>query len=144
MSRSAARAAAKVQSLKISSVASFCREATDFARDDRSKLSSFEQVHIRLKTGHLQSVENEEVVDGETHAEWAVFHHKPGEIFVDWDEVKQEIVAETINECGPNKLISKKPISLKFYSPNVLSLTIIDLPGVTRVPVGDQPLDIGF
>ena len=63
---------------------------------------------------------------------------------MDWDEVKQEIVAETINECGPNKLISKKPISLKFYSPNVLSLTIVDLPGVTRVPVGDQPLDIGL
>lgn len=90
----------------------------------------------------LIRTENEEVVDGETHSEWAVFHHKPGEIFVDWDEVKQEIVAETINECGPNKLISKKPISLKFYSPNVLSLTIVDLPGVTRVPVGDQPLDI--
>jgi hypothetical protein len=144
LSRLAARAAAKVQSLKISSAANFCQEVTDFARDDRSKWSSFEQVLIRLKTRQLQSVENEEVVDGETHSEWAVFHHKPGEIFVDWDEVKQEIVAETINECGPNKLISKKPISLKFYSPNVLSLTIVDLPGVTRVPVGDQPLDIGL
>lgn len=28
------------------------------------------------------------------------------------------------------------------YSPNVLTLTLVDLPGVTRVPVGDQPRDI--
>lgn len=90
----------------------------------------------------LIRTENEEVVDGETHSEWAVFHHKPGEIFVDWEEVKKEIEDETERECGSNKAVSRKPISLKFYSPNVLSLTIVDLPGVTRVPVGDQPLDI--
>ena len=28
------------------------------------------------------------------------------------------------------------------YSPNVLNLTLVDLPGLTRVPVGDQPRDI--
>ena len=28
------------------------------------------------------------------------------------------------------------------FSPNVINLTLIDLPGITRVPVGDQPKDI--
>ena len=38
--------------------------------------------------------------------------------------------------------ISKKPISLKVYSPHVLNLTLVDLPGLTKVPIGDQPSDI--
>ena len=29
-------------------------------------------------------------------------------------------------------------------SPPVLNLTVIDLPGLTKVPVGDQPADIEF
>merc|ERR1712137_864881 len=43
---------------------------------------------------------------------------------------------------GSNKGISPKPISLKIYSPHVLNLTLVDLPGMTRIPVGDQPRDI--
>ena len=31
---------------------------------------------------------------------------------------------------------------MRVYSPNVLELTLVDLPGMTRVPVGDQPADI--
>jgi vacuolar protein sorting-associated protein 1 len=31
---------------------------------------------------------------------------------------------------------------LRIFSPNVLTLTLVDLPGLTRVPVGDQPRDI--
>uniref|UniRef100_A0A3B4CV83 Dynamin-1-like protein n=1 Tax=Pygocentrus nattereri TaxID=42514 RepID=A0A3B4CV83_PYGNA len=38
--------------------------------------------------------------------------------------------------------ISPEPIHLKIYSPNVLNLTLVDLPGITKVPVGDQPEDI--
>ena len=33
-------------------------------------------------------------------------------------------------------------ISLKVYSPHVVSLTLIDLPGITRIPIGDQPANI--
>lgn len=43
---------------------------------------------------------------------------------------------------GDNKGISPIPINLRIYSPNVLNLTLIDLPGLTKVPVGDQPHDI--
>uniref|UniRef100_A0A8C6HP24 Interferon-induced GTP-binding protein Mx1 n=1 Tax=Mus spicilegus TaxID=10103 RepID=A0A8C6HP24_MUSSI len=39
--------------------------------------------------------------------------------------------------------ISDKLISLDVSSPNVPDLTLIDLPGITRVAVGNQPADIG-
>lgn len=31
---------------------------------------------------------------------------------------------------------------MKIVSPNVLDITLVDLPGITKVPVGDQPSDI--
>ena len=34
------------------------------------------------------------------------------------------------------------PIRLRIVSPSVLTMTLVDLPGLTRVPVGDQPADI--
>ena len=49
---------------------------------------------------------------------------------------------ETDKEAGDNKGVSEKQIRLKIFSPNVLDITLVDLPGITRVPVGDQPSDI--
>ena len=40
------------------------------------------------------------------------------------------------------KGVSAQPINLRIFSPNVLTLTLVDLPGLTKVPVGDQPKDI--
>ncbi|XP_036423297.1 dynamin-3 isoform X4 [Colossoma macropomum] len=75
-------------------------------------------------------------------AEYAEFLHCKGKKFVDFDEVRQEIEAETDRITGSNKGISPIPINLRVYSPNVLNLTLIDLPGMTKVAVGDQPPDI--
>uniref|UniRef100_A0AAR2LS89 Dynamin-2 n=1 Tax=Pygocentrus nattereri TaxID=42514 RepID=A0AAR2LS89_PYGNA len=75
-------------------------------------------------------------------AEYAEFLHCKGKKFVDFDEVRQEIEAETDRITGSNKGISPIPINLRVYSPNVLNLTLIDLPGMTKVAVGDQPVDI--
>ena len=50
--------------------------------------------------------------------------------------------AETDREAGGNKGVSDKQIRLKIFSPNVLNITLVDLPGITKVPVGDQPSDI--
>jgi len=44
--------------------------------------------------------------------------------------------------AGGNKGISPEPISLKIFSNRVVDLTLVDLPGIIKVPVGDQPLDI--
>ncbi|KAF7342766.1 hypothetical protein MSAN_01991800 [Mycena sanguinolenta] len=46
------------------------------------------------------------------------------------------------NKTGRNAGISPLPINSRIYSPNVLTLTLVDLPGLTKVPVGDQPRDI--
>ncbi|KAM3863670.1 dynamin-2 isoform 9-T9 [Diretmus argenteus] len=75
-------------------------------------------------------------------AEYAEFLHCKGKKFVDFDEVRSEIEAETDRITGSNKGISPVPINLRVYSPNVLNLTLIDLPGMTKVAVGDQPVDI--
>uniref|UniRef100_A0A3Q3KH69 Dynamin-type G domain-containing protein n=1 Tax=Monopterus albus TaxID=43700 RepID=A0A3Q3KH69_MONAL len=53
--------------------------------------------------------------------------------FVDFEEVHQKIEAETDGLTGSNKSISPIPIKLCVYSPNVLNLTLIDLPGMTKV-----------
>ncbi|XP_035375643.1 SUN domain-containing ossification factor isoform X2 [Electrophorus electricus] len=74
--------------------------------------------------------------------EWGEFLHCKGKKFTDFDEVRQEIEAETDRVTGANKGISPVPINLRVYSPHVLNLTLIDLPGITKVPVGDQPADI--
>ncbi|KAI9824270.1 MAG: Dynamin- GTPase protein [Thelocarpon impressellum] len=74
--------------------------------------------------------------------EWAEFHHIPGRRFHDFGEVKREIEHETARIAGNNKGINRQPINLKIYSPHVLSLTLVDLPGLTKVPIGDQPTDI--
>ncbi|XP_060753092.1 dynamin-3 isoform X2 [Tachysurus vachellii] len=75
-------------------------------------------------------------------AEYAEFLHCKGKKFVDFEEVRVEIEAETDRITGSNKGISPIPINLRVYSPNVLNLTLIDLPGMTKVAVGDQPADI--
>ncbi|XP_073496298.1 dynamin-1 isoform X11 [Phyllobates terribilis] len=70
------------------------------------------------------------------------FLHCKGKKFTDFEEIRLEIEAETDRITGSNKGISPVPINLRVYSPNVLNLTLVDLPGMTKVPVGDQPVDI--
>lgn len=78
------------------------------------------------------------------YAEWGEFLHAPNKKFYDFERIRQEIIAETDRLLGPTKGISDQPIRLRIHSPNVLTMTIIDLPGIARVPVGDQPADIEF
>lgn len=81
-----------------------------------------------------------QLINGNT--EYAEFLHCKGKKFTDFNEVRGEIEAETDRVTGSNKGISPVPINLRVYSPNVLNLTLIDLPGLTKVPIGDQPIDI--
>ncbi|KFY35445.1 hypothetical protein V494_05901 [Pseudogymnoascus sp. VKM F-4513 (FW-928)] len=74
--------------------------------------------------------------------EWGEFLHIPGQKFHDFNKIRDEIVKETEAKTGRNAGISPAPINLRIYSPNVLTLTLVDLPGLTKVPVGDQPRDI--
>ncbi|XP_054154711.1 dynamin-1-like protein isoform X2 [Oppia nitens] len=74
--------------------------------------------------------------------EWAKFLHTKNKIYTDFDVVRREIESETERMGGNNKGICPEPINLKIYSDKVVNLTLVDLPGITRVPVGDQPEDI--
>ncbi|XP_074025242.1 dynamin-1-like protein isoform X6 [Numenius arquata] len=74
--------------------------------------------------------------------EWGKFLHTKNKIYTDFDEIRQEIENETERISGNNKGISPEPIHLKIFSSNVVNLTLVDLPGMTKVPVGDQPKDI--
>lgn len=74
--------------------------------------------------------------------EWGKFLHTKNKIFGDFDEIRTEIENETDKMAGSNKGICPEPINLKIYSTRVVNLTLVDLPGITKVPVGDQPEDI--
>jgi len=74
--------------------------------------------------------------------EWGEFRHLPDRKFADFGEIRAEIAAETERALGRSKKVSSEPIRLRIYSPHVLNLSLVDLPGVTKVPVGDQPADI--
>lgn len=74
--------------------------------------------------------------------EWGMFLHTKNKIYKDFDDIRTEIEAETDRMAGANKGICPEPINLKIYSTSVVNLTLIDLPGITKVPVGDQPEDI--
>ena len=78
-----------------------------------------------------------------THGEpWAVFEERKGTKFTDFIKVRETIEALTDEVCQTDKNIVDKPIVLNVYSQTCPDLTLVDLPGVTRVPVGKQPKNI--
>ncbi|XP_072567921.1 dynamin-1-like protein isoform X4 [Paramormyrops kingsleyae] len=105
-------------------------------------------VHVdpedRRKTDEndASSGKNGRLYRGTEVEEWGKFLHTKNRIFTDFDEIRQEIEGETDRVSGVNKGISDEPIHLKIFSPHVVNLTLVDLPGITKVPVGDQPKDI--
>ncbi|KAH9731545.1 Dynamin-related protein 1B [Citrus sinensis] len=74
--------------------------------------------------------------------EYAEFMHLPRKRFNDFAAVRKEISDETDRETGRSKAISTVPIHLSIFSPNVVNLTLIDLPGLTKVAVDGQPESI--
>ncbi|OMO62116.1 hypothetical protein CCACVL1_23018 [Corchorus capsularis] len=74
--------------------------------------------------------------------EYAEFLHLPRRRFTDFAMVRKEIEDETERITGKTKQISPVPIQLSIYSPNVVNLTLIDLPGLTKVAVEGQPESI--
>ncbi|XP_063302828.1 dynamin-1-like protein isoform X4 [Pelobates fuscus] len=97
-----------------------------------------------LQLVHVSADDHRKTTDenGVDASEWGKFLHTKNKIYTDFDEIRQEIENETERISGNNKGISSEPIHLKIFSPNVVNLTLVDLPGMTKVPVGDQPKDI--
>ncbi|MGH0184185.1 UNVERIFIED_CONTAM: hypothetical protein FKN15_014379 [Acipenser sinensis] len=62
--------------------------------------------------------------------------------FTDPSEVEREIKTAQDTVAGKNNEISTERITLKIESRTAPDLTLIDLPGIARNPVGNQPQDI--
>lgn len=75
---------------------------------------------------------------------WAVFDEIPGEKFTDFLIVRKKIDEVTDKVAGTSKNIVDKPIVLHVYSPTCPDMSLIDLPGITRIPLkdSDQPINI--
>ena len=101
---------------------------------DHSSSSVTSRRSQRAKDQNTSSSPNEE---------WGEFLHQPGKRYYDFTQIRDEISRDTNRLAGlHSKGVSPTPIHLKIYSPNVLSLTMVDLPGLTKVAVEGQPEDI--
>ena len=74
---------------------------------------------------------------------WAVFGGTTDKIF-NFDQVRAKINEITDRDAGTKKNIIPTPIVLSIFSTTCPDLTIIDLPGITRIPLtgSEQPHNI--
>ena len=74
----------------------------------------------------------------------ARFLHKPKTVFTDFHEVRAEIERETDRslEKKGSKAVSAEPIMLSIRAANAPSLTLVDMPGLTKVATADQPASV--
>lgn len=101
------------------------------------------RVPLELQLIHVPPIEERQSSSSLPDCEeWAEFLHRPGEIFKNFDMVRREIERQTNVLVGDQKNVANKPINLKIFSPHVLDLSLVDLPGITKVAVADQPHDI--
>jgi dynamin 1-like protein len=93
----------------------------------------------------LQLINTQPAPAGGLLVETATFQHrgtKPIDITATSDAVREEIEAETTRSLGAGKAVGSDPIILSIRSPNVPTLTLVDLPGLTRIATDAQPKSI--
>jgi len=66
---------------------------------------------------------------------WAIFEVQKDLKYTDFDKVRLKIEALTDEIAGSKKGIVNDPIILTMYSNDCPDLTLIDLPGITRIPL---------
>ncbi|EPR79493.1 Dynamin-like vacuolar sorting GTPase [Spraguea lophii 42_110] len=97
---------------------------------------------IILQLININSKNNYDNKDGDNtinKSEYAQFNGND-KIYYNYDDVKSELLRLT-SLIKAND-VSDIPIILKLYSPNFLSLTLVDLPGLTKVATSNQPKNI--
>eukprot|EP00286_Rhodomonas_abbreviata_P023109 CAMPEP_0181296234 /NCGR_PEP_ID=MMETSP1101-20121128/4588_1 /TAXON_ID=46948 /ORGANISM="Rhodomonas abbreviata, Strain Caron Lab Isolate" /LENGTH=787 /DNA_ID=CAMNT_0023401071 /DNA_START=45 /DNA_END=2408 /DNA_ORIENTATION=+ len=82
-----------------------------------------------------------QLINEDVEQDFAEFTHLSKRMF-SFEDVKNTIQSETDKVAGGGKAVSPEPIILKVHSKKVVNLTLVDLPGLTKVPMGDQPQDI--
>ena len=73
---------------------------------------------------------------------WGIFDEIPDEKFYDFNVVKQKIDELTDKVAGKGKNVVDEPIILNIYSATCPDLTLIDLPGITKIAIGGQDEEI--
>jgi len=100
------------------------------------------------ETGINSNDENNEYIPCDDTG-WITFDHKSSEKFR-YEDTSNEIVRRTDEilrneypDLDPKYCISPTPVSMHIYSSRATAeMSFIDLPGLTRVPVQGQPLDL--
>ena len=80
--------------------------------------------------------------NGANDKPYAKFEELPNEKIEDFEIVKRKIQELTNKVAGSQKQIVNKPIVLTIFSSSCPDLTIVDLPGITKISVDDQSQDI--
>jgi len=75
---------------------------------------------------------------GKGEPEHGEFLHKKGHKFADWEDIRKEIADETERTTGNGRNVSPQPINLRIQSTSVPTLTMVDLPGLTKVAIEGQ------
>lgn len=75
---------------------------------------------------------------------YGVFEKISNEKFNSFSKIRDKIVEYTNKDAGVRKGIINTPITLTVYSANCPDLSLVDLPGITKIPVrdSDHPLNI--
>lgn len=79
---------------------------------------------------------------GPNEEQYGEFLHAPGKKFKSFTDMRDEIQAETDRTTGNNKNVSSQPINLCIRDSSVPNLTMVDLPGLTKVAVAGQDADV--
>jgi GTP-binding protein EngB required for normal cell division len=82
------------------------------------------------------------VPNGQNDKPYAVFDRFKDKKFTNFDEVRDTINKLTDEVAGASKGIVDSPIILTVYSYSCPDLTLVDLPGITRIPIAGQQQDI--
>lgn len=107
--------------------------------------------HRSQATGEFEAVDGAAPAAGAAgdadpapHAVISIVSPNPadGEIIYNLAEVGNRIEAATAKLAGRGIGVVSTPIYLSVYRAHSPDLTLVDLPGITRNPVGDQPKDI--
>ena len=77
-----------------------------------------------------------------SEAPYGLFKEEGDKKFTDFNLIRDTIEILTNKVCGTNKNIVDDPIVLQIFSPNCPDLTVIDLPGITRIAIAGQDKNI--
>jgi len=102
-------------------------------------------LHLQLiQTESEMAIECGNYNDGQWKIERRIKLTSPEPTILEIEAIREEIETQTVKRAGKGMGISFKEIILKFYSPFVPNLSLIDLPGLTMVACTDkgQPKDI--